>query len=92
MQVEASCASSFAFFVQDEGGWWTFKGIHVDREEGIRLVEMHKHGPHCRSIVAMELPSGKKILRMVDLRRDEEHAHAEQRETPEPTRTHPRAG
>jgi hypothetical protein len=52
---------SFAFFVRDEGGWWSFKGIHVDREEGIRLVEIHKHGPHCAGIVAMELPTGKKI-------------------------------
>jgi hypothetical protein len=43
------------------GGWWSFKGIHVDREAGIGTIERHKHGKHVLAIVALELPSGHKI-------------------------------
>ena len=52
--------ASFAFFVEDVGGWWSFKGIHVDKEEALRLLEKFKRGKHCRSIVVLELPSGRK--------------------------------
>jgi hypothetical protein len=54
-----------ALFVEDVGGWWKFLGIHVDREEGIRILELHKHGPHARNIVALELPNGHKIYEWV---------------------------
>jgi hypothetical protein len=53
-------SSFFAFFVEDVGGWWSFKGIHHDREEVLRLLEKFKHAKHCRSIVVLELPSGRK--------------------------------
>jgi hypothetical protein len=54
-----------ALFVMDVGGWWTFKGIHVDREAGIKTLEIYKHGRHTRGIVALELPSGHKIYEWV---------------------------
>jgi hypothetical protein len=60
-RLKAPCA----LFVEDTGGWWQFKGIHVDREAGIRLLELYKHGKHTRSIVALELPSGHKIYEWV---------------------------
>ena len=58
---ERNLRAPCALFVQDTGGWWSFKGIHVDREVSIQQLERHKHGPHTRSIVALELPSGHKI-------------------------------
>jgi hypothetical protein len=51
--------------VQDQGGWWSFKGIHVDREAGIKTLELYKHGKHTRSIVALELPNGHKIYEWI---------------------------
>jgi len=49
-----------ALFAEDVGGWWSFKGIHVDREESLHLVSRLKIAEHVRSIVALELPSGHK--------------------------------
>jgi hypothetical protein len=49
---------SFAFFREDVGGWWTFHGIHVDREEAIKFIEKFKHTKDCKSIVVLELPTG----------------------------------
>jgi len=60
-----------ALFARDAGGWWAFLGIHLDREEGIRLLELHKHAPHCRAIVALELPSGHKIYEWVSSEEDD---------------------
>ena len=56
-ELRAPCA----LFIQDLGGWWSFKGIHVDREAGIGTIELYKHGKHVQGIVALELPSGHKI-------------------------------
>jgi len=50
----------FAFFTEDVGGWWSFKGIHLEKEEVLKLLEKFKHGKHCKSIVVLELPSGRK--------------------------------
>lgn len=47
-----------AFFMEDAVGWWTFHGIHVDKEEVIRLLEKFKHAKGCKSIVVLELPTG----------------------------------
>ena len=51
---------SYAFFVQDVGGWWTHKGIFEDKEQVISLLENFKHTRHVRSILVVELPGGKK--------------------------------
>jgi hypothetical protein len=55
-----SPSTFYAFFVEDVGGWWSFKGIHLDREAVLKLLEQFKHGKHCRSLVVLELPSGHK--------------------------------
>lgn len=62
---DRSLRSPCALFVQDQGGWWSFKGIHVDREAGIKTLELYKHGKHTRSIVALELPNGHKIYEWI---------------------------
>ena len=33
----------------------------MDREAGIRTLELYKHGKHTKGIVALALPSGHKI-------------------------------
>jgi hypothetical protein len=57
---------TFAFFIEDVGGWWNFKGIHVDREEVLKLLERFKHHKHCKSIVVLGLPGGHKVYEWAD--------------------------
>lgn len=47
-----------AFFVEDAGGWWSFKGIHVDKEAVLKLLERWKRASHVARVVVLELPSG----------------------------------
>ena len=61
MSSERASPTVFAFFIEDEGGWWSFKGIHLEKEKGIALIEKFKHGKHCKGILAFELPNGHKI-------------------------------
>ena len=56
--IVKNVAASYAFFVEDLGGWWSFKGIHLESEKILRLLEKFKRAKHCRSIVVLELPSG----------------------------------
>ena len=51
---------AYAVFTKDVGGWWAFKGIAVDKEGALRLLELHKHEPHVIEIVVLELPTGHK--------------------------------
>ena len=52
--------AAYACFVEDVGGWWSFKGIHVDREAVLKTIEKFKHAAHCRCLVVLELPSGRR--------------------------------
>jgi len=56
----SSPAPVFAFFYGDVGGWWSFKGLHPEKETALNLVEKFKHSRHCQSILVLELPSGHK--------------------------------
>lgn len=51
---------AYSLFVKDEGGWWAFKGLAVEKEGALRLLELHKHEPHVVEIVVLELPTGHK--------------------------------
>ena len=50
----------YAFFVEDVGGWWSFKGVHLEKEEVLTLLEKFKHAKHCKRVLVLELPSGHK--------------------------------
>jgi hypothetical protein len=54
------CEPSYAFFVQDVGGWWTHKGIHVNKEVVIALISRFKHSRNVRGVLVVELPGGRK--------------------------------
>ena len=64
-------ATAYACFVEDVGGWWSFKGIYVEQEKVLRTIEKFKHAAHCKSLVVLELPSGRQAyehgLRSPDL-------------------------
>jgi hypothetical protein len=51
----------FAFFVLDVDHRWRHEGIHLSREEGVGLVEKFKRDRRCLGMVALELPTGRKI-------------------------------
>jgi len=50
--------TAYACFVEDVGGWWSFKGIHIDKGAVLKTIEKFKHAAHCKSLVVLELPSG----------------------------------
>jgi hypothetical protein len=49
----------YAFFVLDVGGWWGFKGIHLEEETVIGMLEQFKHANGCSTIRVVELSTGK---------------------------------
>jgi hypothetical protein len=51
---------AYAFFVQDVGGWWTHKGIHLDKEVVLDLISRFKHSRNVRGVLVVELPGGRK--------------------------------
>ena len=48
----------YALFTKDTGGWWFFKGLAIEKEKALRLLERHKHGLCVAQVVMVELPSG----------------------------------
>jgi hypothetical protein len=53
---------SFAFFVKDVGGWWAFKGIHVEQEKVLKLLERFKHTKNCQAVVVYDLNAPKTVV------------------------------
>jgi hypothetical protein len=49
---------AYTLFAKDKGGWWLFKGLAVEKEGALKLLELHKHEPHVVAIVVLELPTG----------------------------------
>ena len=49
---------AYALFAKDTGGWWFFKGLALEKESTLRLLEKHKHEPHVVRVVVLELPTG----------------------------------
>jgi hypothetical protein len=48
----------YALFTKDTGGWWFFKGMAIEKEQALKLLERHKHGLCVAQVVVLELPTG----------------------------------